>query len=70
MKSKVTSTTKRAGGMIQAAVEIPSMWLCGFTHMEIKRTGCTYREAVVAAIECWQEQGRLAEQFKAERAEG
>jgi hypothetical protein len=65
MRTKITSTTKRAGGMIQAAVEIPSMWMCGFTHSEMKRTGCTYREAIVAAVEQWQEQGRLAAQFKA-----
>jgi len=65
MESKITSSTKRAGGMIQAAVEIPSRWLQGFMLAEMKRTGCTYREAIVAAVEQWQEQGRLAAQFKA-----
>lgn len=64
----MTSSTRRAGGSVGAAVRIPSMWLCGFTLAEMKRSDCTYREAVVAAIECWQEQEQLEAQYMAEAA--
>lgn len=53
------------GKTTRQTVSIPSMWICGFTHAEMARTGCTYREALVAAVEVWQEQERLEAQYRA-----
>lgn len=37
---------------------IPSMWLCGFTQAEMRRTGCSYLKAVHTACLTWAEQGQ------------
>ena len=61
--SKASRKGKAAdgGASIVGAVEIPSMWLCGF--MQAFRSGnpaASYMDSIRAAIAQWQEQGRLA----------
>jgi hypothetical protein len=49
------------------STKIPDMWLVGCTQM-LRRQGFGHLDALKEAVAIWNEQGRLQEQYDAERA--